>query len=132
MLLDEVPLYQAWYRARLAWIFNDRVYPSLQRDPAWKPSDRSLNAINDGIDATYEVFETELSGRPDLIAKALPTYPPFGKRMLLDNGWYRSLKLSNVALVKDGIAEVRSDRIVATDGSEYPADVIVLATGFEA
>jgi len=27
--------------------------------------------------------------------------------------------------------EGRSDRIVATDGSEYPADVIVLATGFD-
>ena len=25
----------------------------------------------------------------DLVAKALPDYPPFGKRMLLDNGWFR-------------------------------------------
>src|SRR5207253_2822099 len=26
-LLDAVPLYRRWYRARLAWIFNDRAHP---------------------------------------------------------------------------------------------------------
>ncbi len=32
-LLAEVPLYYSWYRTRLAWIFNDRLYESLQTRP---------------------------------------------------------------------------------------------------
>ena len=34
--------YQAWYRARLGWIFNDRVHASLQKDPEWKNPERSV------------------------------------------------------------------------------------------
>ena len=34
----------------------------------------------------------ELDGRPDLQRAALPDYPPFGKRMLLDNGWFAALR----------------------------------------
>ena len=48
LLLREVPFYQAWYRMRLAWTFNDRIHPALQKDPEWEHPDRSLNAINDG------------------------------------------------------------------------------------
>ncbi|MFD0388285.1 hypothetical protein ACFQ4K_11355 [Tistrella bauzanensis] len=32
-LLRNLPLYQAWYRQRLAWTFNDRIHGSLQKDP---------------------------------------------------------------------------------------------------
>ena len=37
-------------------------------------------------------------------------YPPFGKRMLLDNGWYRTLRRDNVDLVTEGVAEITADR----------------------
>ena len=41
-LLREVPAYQAWYRVRLGWTFNDRLHSALQRDPDWEhPSARS-------------------------------------------------------------------------------------------
>ena len=32
-LLNEVPLYQSWYRVRLGWTFNDRIHSALQKDP---------------------------------------------------------------------------------------------------
>ena len=47
MLLREVPLYRAWYRARLAWTFNDRIFRSLHKDPGWEHPERSLNKTND-------------------------------------------------------------------------------------
>src|SRR3546814_17561916 len=34
-LVRHVPYYHRWYRFRLAWLFNDRVWPSLQIDPDW-------------------------------------------------------------------------------------------------
>jgi 4-hydroxyacetophenone monooxygenase len=130
-LLREVPLYRAWYRQRLAWLLNDSLYQSLQRDPHWPDSDRSINAINDGHRRLFTKYiEQELEGRPDLIEKVLPTYAPFGKRILLDNGWYRALRKDNVELVTVGIDHFDRHGLVLVDGREIELEVVVMATGF--
>ncbi|MGF1596406.1 MAG: flavin-containing monooxygenase [Acidimicrobiales bacterium] len=131
-LLREVPIYQAWYRVRLGWTFNDRLHGALQKDPTWEHPERSLNAQNDAHRAYFTNYvKEELGERIDLLDKVLPTYPPFGKRMLMDNGWYRMLRNPNVELVDDRVARIESDRIVTADGSSYDAEVLVLATGFD-
>jgi len=132
-LMNHAPFYRVWYRFRLAWTFNDKAHPSLQIDPTWPHPERSVNAINDGHRGYFERYlRDELDGRPDLIEKSLPTYPPFGKRMLLDNGWFRALRRPSVELVTDPIARISPTGVVTADGVNRPADIIVLATGFEA
>ncbi|MDP1737150.1 MAG: NAD(P)/FAD-dependent oxidoreductase [Caulobacter sp.] len=132
-LMNHAPFYRAWYRFRLAWTFNDKAHPSLQIDPAWAHPERSVNAINDGHRGYFERYlRDELGERLDLIEKSLPTYPPFGKRMLLDNGWFRALRIPSVELVTDPIARISSTGVVTADGVDRPADMIVFATGFEA
>ncbi|MFP6836919.1 MAG: NAD(P)/FAD-dependent oxidoreductase [Pseudomonadales bacterium] len=132
-LLTEVPLYQTWYRVRLGWTFNDRIHSALQRDPEWVHPERSLNAQNDAHRAYFtEYVKSELGDRvDDLLDKVLPTYPPFGKRMLMDNGWYRMLANPNVALVDDPVTRIESDRLITENGSEHQADILVYATGFD-
>ncbi|MFQ5417430.1 MAG: 4-hydroxyacetophenone monooxygenase, partial [Myxococcota bacterium] len=62
-----------------------------------------------------------------------PSYPPFGKRMLQDNGsWLATLKRENVELVSEPIERVAADAVVCADGREHPVDVLVFATGFHA
>jgi len=51
----------------------------------------------------------------------VPTYPPYGKRILLDNGWFRTLIRPNVELVTDGIDRFAPDGIVTSDGKLRPA-----------
>ncbi|MCW2704047.1 MAG: hapE 1 [Blastococcus sp.] len=129
-LMTHVPYYHPWYRFRLAWINNDRVHPSLQLDPEWT-GEGSINVINDGHRRFFTRYlEEQLAGREDLIAKALPTYPPFGKRMLLDNGWFAALKKPTVDLVTDRVAAVTETGVRTSAGEEIEADVIVFATGF--
>ncbi len=131
-LINEVPLYRAWYRVRLGWNFNDRVHESLQKDPSWHDPDRSLNALNDGHRRFFTSYiEEELGDRRDLLPKVLPGYPPFGKRMLMDNGWYRMLRNPKVELVDTPVARVRENRVETEDGGRYEADVLVIATGFD-
>jgi 4-hydroxyacetophenone monooxygenase len=131
-LMREVPLYQAWYRVRLGWTFNDRVYPALQKDPSWDHPDRSLNAINDRQREYFtQYIHAEVGDRTELLEHVVPTYPPFGKRLLMDNGWYRMLRNPKVRLVTDRVKQVHADRLVTCDCSEYPADLLVLATGFD-
>lgn len=131
-LFREVPIYQAWYRVRLGWTFNDRTYAALHKDPNWDHPERSLNAQNDAHRAYFTKYiQSELGDRQDLFDKVLPTYPPFGKRMLMDNGWYRMLRNPKVELVTERVAKVEPDALVTADGTRYEADVLVLATGFD-
>ena len=131
-LMAHVPGYRGWYRARLSWIYNDKVHASLQVDPDWPEEKASINAVNHGHRQFYERYlRGKLDGRPDLVDKSLPDYPPFGKRMLLDNGWYDMLRRPQVDLVTEGVAAVTPSGLVDTAGVEHDADVVVLATGFQ-
>ncbi|MFE2998622.1 flavin-containing monooxygenase [Nocardia sp. NPDC059246] len=131
-LLEHVPFYAAWYRLRMFWNFSDRLHPSLQIDPEWPHPERSINAVNE----RHRVFLTEyiteqLAERPDLLDACLPDYPPYGKRPLLDNGWFATVCRDDVELITDSVAEVRDGGLVGASGIEHEADVIVLATGFK-
>ena len=132
-LLREVPLYQAWYRVRLGWTFNDRIHSALQKDPDWSHPERALNAQNDSHRAYFtEHVKAELGDRADeLFDTVLPTYPPFGKRMLMDNGWYRMLRKPNVQLVTDSVHGIEGNHLITEGGSEFEADTLIVATGFD-
>jgi 4-hydroxyacetophenone monooxygenase len=132
-LLRTCPLYHGWYWLRLFWQFGDRVIEALRVDPEWEHPERSVNARNDAHRKFFTRYiEACLDGRPDLIEKAVPSYPPFGKRILLDNGWYETLKQPNVELVTESVAAETPTGLLTAGGEEYEADVIVWASGFEA
>ena len=132
-LLREVPLYRNWYRVRLGWTFNDRIHSALQKDPNWEHPERSLNAQNDAHRAYFTQYVVDELGdkAPELLERVLPTYPPFGKRMLMDNGWYRMLRNPKVTLVDNHVDRIEHDRLRTEEGTEYEADVLLLATGFD-
>ncbi|MDT4933776.1 MAG: hypothetical protein QOK11_1668 [Pseudonocardiales bacterium] len=69
---------------------------------------------------------------PELRRLVTPNWQIGCKRVLISNDWYPMLARDNVELVADGIAEVREDAIVGTDGTVREVDAIVLATGFHA
>lgn len=132
-LLKEVPYYQEWYRQRLAWVFNDRIHASLQVDPAWPHPERSINRRNDKHREFFtDYIKSELGDRQDLLPQVLPDYPAFGKRMLMDNGWYRTMTRDNVSLVSDAIREVDGNAVVTADGRRHELDILVVCTGFDA
>ena len=131
LLLQEVPVYRAWFRERLAWIFGDRNYPSLHKDPNWPHPERSLNAQNESHRRFFERYlRDKLVDRPDLIEKCLPPFPAFAKRMLLDNGWFDALRRDNVELETDAVAQVTPDGVITSSGAKYDLDMLIFATGF--
>ena len=131
-LLAHLPFYVQWYRFNMFWRYGDGLLPFLRKDPDWPHPDRAVNKGNDRHRQELTDFIlTELSGRPDLIEKCVPSYPPYGKRILLDNGWFRTLTRPNVELVTDPIDRFTRDGIVAADGRPRAADIIVISTGFK-
>lgn len=131
-LMQVFPLYRGWVEQRLSWMFNDRVHGTLFRDPDWSEPGRAVNAINDGHREVFTRYVREqLAGRDDLVPLVLPDYPPFAKRMLLDNGWYRTLLKPNVTLIPERLAKVDGGTLVAQDGRTVDADIVILATGYQ-
>lgn len=130
-LLQNVPFYVEWFRATMLWRYGDGLLRTLRRDPDWPHPERSMNRINDRHrEQMSDHILAELDGRPDLIEKAMPDYPPYGKRILLDNGWFRMLRGENVALVTEPIERFEPSGVVAGNDLRE-ADIVILATGFD-
>ncbi|CAN5508542.1 NAD(P)/FAD-dependent oxidoreductase [soil metagenome] len=81
-----------------------------------------------------KVAERHLSSQvadPELRRKLTPAYTIGCKRILVSNDFYPSLTEDNVELLTEGLAEVRGNVVVGTDGSEREVDTIILGTGFQ-
>ena len=63
--------------------------------------------------------------RPDLLDACIPSYPPYGKRILLDKGWFKALCRPNVELVTEHEA-ARGD-----DGGEHGRQPVFVAAARE-
>lgn len=131
-LLAHLPFYVQWYRFNMFWRYGDGLLPFLRKDPAWPHPDRAVNKGNDRHRQELTDFIlSELKDRPDLIEKCVPTYPPYGKRILLDNNWFRTLTKPNVELVTDKIDRFAPEGVVTADGGLRRHDIIVISTGFK-
>lgn len=69
--------------------------------------------------------------RPDLAAAVTPGYPYPGKRPVLSKDFYPALLRPDVQLVPFAVRSVTASGVVDARGVEHPADVLVMATGFQ-
>jgi len=131
LLMDQLPYYAAFYRLRLIWMAQDKLLATLHRDPDWPHQDRSINAQNEKHRIFFTKYvDSELGDRVDLRDKVLPTYPPYGKRILMDNNWIRTVKRDDVELIDSAVVGFDEQHVLTANGNRYEVDVVVLATGF--
>ena len=133
--LKHLPFYGRWYRFLVFWPGCDTGLAAAKVDPAWPDQQRAVSEANDMARMMFtEWITSQLEGDPnaeELAAKVIPDYPATGKRTLQDNGsWLRTLRRDNVELVRCGVDHIEAGAVVASDGTRYPADVLVYATGF--
>jgi len=131
-LLEKIPGYSRWYRFLLFWPGSDQLLDSLFIDENWDGQGTSINKTNDQMRQIFTDAMLSQISDASLAHKVIPTYPPFGKRMLQDNGaWLKSLQKKNVSLIVDPITEITYAGI-KTNNSVDHFDAIILATGFKA
>lgn len=131
--LRHVPYYHSWYRFLLFWAGGDRAYPVFRIDPDWERPDESTSLANDFFrQGTIAHMREQLGGDEALLARCTPDYPPLGKRPLMDNGWFATLRRDDVSLVTEGIERVTEKGVLTRDGRHHDLDVLVLGTGFHA
>ena len=131
--LQNLPFYTRWFRFLIFWPACDGAYDTVFVDPEWPHQERSINEMNDFV---YQMFFDHIKGQvgddEELLKKVTPDYAPMGKRTLQDNGsWLSALKRDNVDLVTQGVTSVSAGGVTASDGTFYPADIVIYATGFE-
>jgi cation diffusion facilitator CzcD-associated flavoprotein CzcO len=99
-----------------------------------------------GRELLYPVFRSATAGRiaerisrrhletqiadPTLRQALRPTYRLGCKRVLLSSDYYPAFTRPHVTLIPQAVRQVTTTGLVAADGVERPADVIVFATGF--
>jgi len=65
------------------------------------------------------------------LAKVVPRYAPLVRRLVVDNGFYDTLKKDHVELVTESIDRITKDGILTKDGRHRKFDVVVLCAGFK-
>jgi 4-hydroxyacetophenone monooxygenase len=132
-LFRAVPYYHRWFRFYQFWTSVEGRREFAAVDPDWR-APGAVSAKNQQLRETLtRHLMAEYEGRPDLQRVMIPRHPPYGKRMLRDNGaWARALKQPNVTVVSDQIERITPTGVVTADGVHHELDVIVYCTGFQA
>ncbi len=140
------------YQRTAPWIMprHDRTYPKLE-SLAYKHIPGLQRIAREAIYWGRESYVTGFAFQPKILlaaqkvaerhiakqiadpalrAAVTPKWQIGCKRILISNTWYPTLAKDHVELVTDGIAEVRPNAIVTTDGTVREVDAIVVATGF--
>ncbi|CAN7172203.1 flavin-containing monooxygenase [Mycolicibacterium frederiksbergense] len=132
--MEHLPYYGRWYRFLLLWPGADKGLDAAIVDPDYADQTNAVSEINAIARIMFtDWITTQVGDDPDLLAKVLPDYPATGKRTLQDNGsWLSTLKRDHVDLIRTPIERITPTGVVAADGTEHAADIILYATGFRA
>lgn len=120
-LLRRVPGFRLGFRF-LIYLFQESLAQGLNGN---------MRKIELGEKLAREFLERQIAD-PKMRERLTPNYRLGCKRILISNDYYSALVRENVELVTEPIREIKSDRIIAMDGTEHPADVIIFGTGFQA
>jgi cation diffusion facilitator CzcD-associated flavoprotein CzcO len=145
----QVDVYQrspGWTLPKMDFAYSERAKGLFERFPRLQRLDRLVTFAFMDIGAAAMTSQRWLlapfraAGRAqikkaitdsDLRARVTPSDEIGCKRLMLTDEWYPTLEKDNVELITDRIEQITPAGIRSQDGTERPADVIVLATGFE-
>jgi cation diffusion facilitator CzcD-associated flavoprotein CzcO len=118
------PLARRRERLRQFWLIEiGQLFGAMHR-----PGTR-INAFLESRCRAY--IAAVFADRPELAEAVTPKYPYPGKRPVLTKDFYPALLRDDVELVPHAVQSVTSHSVVDVRGVEHPADVLVMATGFQ-
>jgi cation diffusion facilitator CzcD-associated flavoprotein CzcO len=147
-LVAQLDVYQrspGWTFPRMNFAYRERTKRLLERFPALQRLDRQANF------AFHELGAMAMTSRPwllplfravgrqqinkaikdpELRAKVTPKDEIGCKRVMLTDDWYPALAQPNVELITEPVEAITAGGVRTADGTERPADALVLATGF--
>lgn len=116
-----LPFTERFYRNYIYWMLEMRFFGFHKGSRFGKLIER----------ACRKYLEEQITD-PELRRILTPDYPVGCQRILISDDYYQSLNRDNVRVETRGIARIAPEGVVTADGTEHPADTLILATGFEA
>ena len=144
-----VTVYQrspGWTIPKLDYAYSARAQRAFERFPLLRRLDRaSIYAFHDFFAYAMTqrrwllnllrgagLLQLRLSVEDPTLRRKLTPRDEIGcKRIMLTDDWYPALNRPDVDLVTERIERVAEGGVRTVDGRERPADVLVLATGFD-
>jgi 4-hydroxyacetophenone monooxygenase len=131
-LMDHFPHYWNWHVFSVFYTLYGSDGALQEVDPKWRSQGGVVSPINDTLRRNIQAhIVAQFPDNPEMVKKLTPSWPPFAKRLVVDNGWFDALKRPNVTLVTEGIECITPRGIVTKDGVEHELDLIVVAGGFK-
>jgi len=129
-LFDTMPCFWNWM-VFSTYVADTQLQDFQALDQEWCEKGGSVSEINENLrDFLTTYIRSKFVDDPDLADKCTPSYPPFSRRIVVDNGWYDTLTRDNVELVTDGIECITERGIQTKDGTLHEFDLIVFSSGF--
>jgi len=130
-LLDHMPGYAQWY-GYSHHVSQLQMQAFHRIDRAWQAKGGLINEKNDQLrEGLTSFIRKQVGDRDDLFAKLVPDFAPISRRLVVDNGFYKTLVRPNVTLETSGIEHFTAQGIVDNDGVEREFDLVVLCAGFK-
>jgi cation diffusion facilitator CzcD-associated flavoprotein CzcO/acetyl esterase/lipase len=126
--------YRPWEKRLFRFFPPARMIPRFQQWLFFEVFISAFNQFRAVGKLGIRMFERNLDEQvsdPELKRALTPDHVLGCKRVLISPDYYSTLERPNVELVTKGVRELTERGVVAEDGTERPADVIVLSTGFE-
>jgi cation diffusion facilitator CzcD-associated flavoprotein CzcO len=148
-IVEQLDVYQrspGWTIPKMDFSYSERAQRLFERFPLLQRLDRmavfgfmELGALgmtgHPGVLRAFRAVGRNQINKaikdPGLRARVTPTDEIGCKRIMLTDEWYPTLTKPNVELVTEPISEVTAGGLRLRSGVERPADVLVLATGFQ-
>ena len=126
--------YRPWERQLFRWFPPARWLPRFTQWLFFEIFISAFNQFRSVGKLGTRMFERNLDEQvsdPELKRALTPDHVLGCKRVLISPDYYSTLERPNVELVTQEVRGLTESGVVAEDGTERPADVIVLSTGFE-
>jgi cation diffusion facilitator CzcD-associated flavoprotein CzcO len=148
-IVEQLDVYQrspGWTIPKMDFAYSERTQRLFERLPLLQRLDRmaifgfmelgalGMTSYPGVLRAFRAVGRSQINKAikdPGLRARVTPTDEIGCKRIMLTDEWYPTLTKPNVELITDPISEVTAGGLRLKNGTERPADVLVLATGFQ-
>jgi len=103
----------------------------MAMDHEWHEKTGGFGPMNDAMTRmSLDYLASKFPDDPEMVRKLTPPYPLFGKRPILDCGYYDALKKPHVDLIEGALAGFEEKAILLDDGTRIECDAVALATGF--
>ena len=130
--MEQIPFVAQWKRLQsLASAMAD-MHGMIMKDEEYAKATGGFGPMNDGMRMMCDAYlKSHFPDDAEMVELLTPQFPVFGKRPILDCGFYDTLKKPNVKIVRGALSEFDENAVILDDGTRIECDAVLLATGYK-